>query len=167
MSSSVTGYSRAQVAFHWSVVVLLVFQYLAHDGIVAMWEASNENRAPPQGSAVLAYLHITSGSLVLILALARIYLRTTRGAPSPPSDEPWILQFVAEAVHMLIYAMILLLPVSGLTAWFLGWELAATIHIWFKNILLGAIVLHIGGGLFQHIVRRSDVLMRMFRPQSR
>lgn len=167
MSNNVTGYSRAQVAFHWIVVVLLVFQYLAHDGIVAMWESSLENRQPPQGSALLGYMHMGSGSLILILALARIYLRVTRGAPSPPSDEPWILQFVAEAVHMLIYAMILALPISGLTAWLLGWEVAGTLHIWFMNILLGAIVLHISGGLFQHVVRRSDVLIRMFRPQSR
>lgn len=167
MAKSVTGYSSAQVALHWMVVVLVAFQFLAHDGMVSMWRAVLDGQQPPPDAAVLAYLHIAAGILVLLLVLARIYLRVTRGAPLPPADEPWLLKIFAEVVHYLIYVLLLMLPLTGVIAWFFTWVPAGIAHGWLKNILLGAITLHIAGGVFQHFIRRSDVLMRMFKPQSR
>ncbi len=164
MAGKVKGYSPTQVTLHWIVVVLVAFQFVAHDGIEDAWRAIV--REGKSGSAEpVAYLHIAAGTLILILALARIYLRFTRGAPSPPADEPRILQITAEAVHGSIYLLLLLLPVTGLVAWFLVVEAAAEIHEWLQTFLLLAIALHVGGALFQHVVRRSDVLMRMFRPE--
>ena len=165
MAGNVTGYSPMQVALHWSVVVLVAFQFLAHAGIEESWRAFLRGNAAPEGdAATLAYLHIAAGMLVFLLALARIYLRLTRGAPKPPQDEPRLLQIAAEAVHGAIYVLLLLLPISGAVAWFLGVEAAGNAHAVMKSLLLLAIVLHVAGALFQHFIRRSDVLMRMFRP---
>ena len=166
MADNVTGYSPMQVALHWIVVVLVVFQFLAHDGIETSWRAFvRGDDAADADATILAYLHIAAGLLIFLLALVRIYLRITRGAPPPPVDEPRLLQITAEAVHGAIYLLLFLLPVSGLVAWFLGVEAAGDVHELLKNLLLGAIVLHIAGALFQHFVRRSDVLMRMFKPE--
>jgi cytochrome b561 len=165
MAGKVTGYSRAQVALHWTVLVLVAFQFLAHDGIEEAWRAFRRGQPTPADAAVLTYMHIGGGTLVLLLALARIYLRMTRGAPAPPANEPKLLQLAAEAVHLLIYALLLLLPLSGAVAWFAGIEAAADAHEWLKNVLLAAIALHVAGALFQHFVRRSGVLMRMLSPQ--
>ena len=165
MAGKVTGYSRTQVALHWTVLVLVASQFLAHDGIEEAWGAFRRDQPTPADAAVLTYLHIGAGTLVLLLALARIYLRMTRGAPAPPADEPRLLQLAAEGVHLLIYALLLLLPVSGAIAWFAGVEVAAEVHEWLKTVLLAAIALHVAGALFQHFVRRSDVLMRMLSPQ--
>jgi cytochrome b561 len=165
MAGKVTGYSRTQVALHWTVLVLVAFQFLAHDGIEEAWRAFRRGQPTPADATVLTYMHIGAGTLVLLLALARIYLRVTRGTPEPPADEPWLLQLAAEAVHLLIYALLMLLPLSGAVAWFVGVEASATLHEWLKNVLLAAIALHVVGALFQHFVRRSDVLMRMFSPQ--
>lgn len=161
----VKGYSAIQIALHWTVVVLVSFQFVAHDGIEDAWRALVGDRQSGSSAEPLAYLHIAAGSLILILALVRIYLRWTRGAPSPPADEPRILQITAEGVHGLIYVLLLLLPVSGLIAWFFVFEAAGVIHEWLQTFLLVAIALHVGGALFQHVVRRSDVLMRMLRPE--
>ena len=165
MASKITGYSRAQVALHWIVLVLVAFQFLAHDGIEEAWRAFRRSEPTPAQAAVLTYMHIGAGLLVLMLALARICLRMTRGAPAPPADEPKLLQLAAEGVHLLIYALLLSLPLTGAVAWFAGIEASATVHEWLKNVLLAAIALHVGGALFQHFVRRSDVLMRMLSPQ--
>lgn len=165
--SKVTGYSPLQVTLHWTVVGLVAFQYLAHDGIEDSWQAYERGEPSPAAMAALTWLHVASGVLVLLLAIARIYLRLSRGAPSPPADEPWILQMTAEAVHGSIYLLLLALPVSGAIAWFLGIERAADAHELLTNLLLAAIVLHVAGALFQHFVRRSQVLMRMFRPERR
>ena len=164
MTDKVTGYSVTQVTLHWAVVVLVAFQFVAHDGIEDAWraiirEGSRDNTEP------VAYLHIAAGTLILVLALVRIYLRMTRGAPSPPADEPRILQITSEAVHGSIYLLLLLLPLTGLAAWFFVIEAAGEIHEWLKTFLLLAIALHVGGALFQHFIRRSDVLMRMFKPE--
>ncbi|MBX3572307.1 MAG: cytochrome b/b6 domain-containing protein [Mesorhizobium sp.] len=161
----VTGYSPMQVALHWIVVVLVAFQFVAHDGIEESWRAwLRDGMRLPTDGWVLAYLHIGAGILILILALARLYLRVTRGAPPPPADEPRLLQWAAEAIHGLIYLLLILLPVTGAAAWFFSVRTAANVHDILQNVLLLAIALHVSGALFQHFVRRSQVLMRMFRP---
>ncbi|MBX3531600.1 MAG: cytochrome b [Rhizobiaceae bacterium] len=162
----VQGYSKAQIGLHWAVVVLVAFQYVAHDGIERAWRGFTGGEAQPTEPLQTAYLHIAAGVLVFLLVLARIYLRFTRGAPPPPADEPKLLKIVAEAVHGSIYILLLLLPLSGSAAWFFAIEAAADAHEFFKTLLLAAIVLHVGGALFQHFLRRSDVLMRMFRAES-
>lgn len=71
----------------------------------------------------------------------------------------------AEAVYAIIYLLLILLPISGAVAWFAGVKPVGSAHALLTNALLGAIALHIAGALFQHFIRRSSVLMRMFRPE--
>jgi len=165
--SKVTGYSSLQIALHWIVVILVAFQFLAHDGIEDSWRAFLGRDLAPADAYVLSYLHIVAGILVLVLALVRIFLRRARGVPPPPPEEPRVLHILAEAVHGTIYILLILLPLSGAAAWFLGNEPAAEAHEFMQNILLAAISLHIAGALFQHLMLRSQVLIRMFLPQRR
>ena len=163
MSKTPAGYAPIQIGLHWAVVVLLSFQYVAHKSIEATWDALRRGEAPPAEAEALTYLHIAVGSAVLFLALIRIGLRLTRGAPPPPPDEPRLIQLVADAVHMAIYGLLLLLPLSGLVAWFIGAAWAASSHVLLQTCLLGMIGVHVTGALFQHFIRRSDVIMRMLR----
>lgn len=165
MAKTVTGYSTAQVALHWTVVVLVVFQFVANSPMASAWRAMQRGEAAPADAMPLANLHAVAGVLILLLALARIYLKVTRGTPKPPADEPRILQIFAEATHGLLYLLLLLVPVSGAVAWFGGVAQAAQGHVVLKTVLMLAVVLHVAGALFQHFIRRSDVLMRMLRPQ--
>lgn len=165
MAQKITGYSSTQVALHWAVVVLVAFQFVAHDGMETAWRSFVRGEPEPAQATVLANLHVAAGLLVLALVLARLWLRATRGAPPPPADEPRVMQLFAEGVHWLIYLLLLLLPASGIAAWFLGVLPAGDAHALMQSVLLGAIALHVAGALFQHFVRRSDVLMRMLKPQ--
>lgn len=164
MRNDVSGYSPIQIGLHWAVVVLVAFQYVAHSGIERAWNALQEETLPPAGSEALTYLHIGAGVTILLLALTRIALRMTRGAPPPPADEPRLLQIFAEIVHVAIYVLLILLPLSGIAAWFFSISAAGAVHVLLEQALLAAITLHVAGALFQHFVRRSDVLMRMLRP---
>ncbi len=166
MPKAVTGYSSLQIGLHWAVVVLVAFQYVAHSGMEAAWNALRRDELPAAEKVVLTNLHIGAGILVLLLAAARIGLRLTRGAPPPPADEPRLLQLLSEVVHVAIYALLILLPLSGLVAWFLAIPAAGSVHVPLKNALLLAIALHVAGALFQHFIRRSDVLMRMLHPDA-
>lgn len=163
----IAGYSRVQIALHWIVVFLVAFQYLTHKGIELSWTALERGNAFPSDQMVLTYMHIGAGTLVTMAAVARLYLRSTRGAPPPPEDEPHILQLVSELVHGIIYALLLMLPVTGAIAWFSGISEVGFVHALLTNVLLAAIVLHIAGALFQHLVRRSQVMVRMFRSERR
>jgi cytochrome b561 len=163
MSKTPAGYAPVQIGLHWAVAVLVTFQYVAHKGIESAWDALRREEAAPAEAEALTYLHITVGSTVLALALIRIGVRLMHGAPPPPKDEPRLIQLFAEGVHLAIYGLLLLLPLSGLLAWFLGAAWAASIHVILQTCLLGAISLHVAGALFQHFIRRSDVLMRMLR----
>ncbi|WP_165823732.1 cytochrome b [Metarhizobium album] len=165
MAEKVTGYSATQIALHWAVVVLVTFQFLAHNAIEASWTSFVDGEPPPVGNTVLTYMHVTAGLLVLGLALCRLYLRISRGAPAPPHDEPQFLKLISEGVHGMIYLLLLALPSSGAVAWFMGVRPAAGIHGLLEKLLLFLIAAHIAGALFQHLVRRSDVMMRMFDPE--
>ncbi len=162
----VKGYAPVQIALHWIVVVIVAFQYFAHAGIEQAWKAHFVGGQPISETPALAYLHVAAGSLVLVLALLRIALRITHGAPPPPHNEPRLLQFASEAVHAAIYILLLLLPLSGMTAWFIGAEVAGDAHSSMTGLLLAAIALHIAGALFQHFIRRSQVMIRMLRAQN-
>jgi cytochrome b561 len=161
----VVGYAPLQIVLHWIVVVLVAFQFLAHAAIEDMWRAHVQNEPLQDGTPALANLHVAAGILVLVLALMRIALRVVRGAPPPPHDEPRLLQLASELVHGAIYVFLLLLPLSGSAAWFLDEVVAGLVHEFLTSLLLAAIVLHIAGALFQHFVRRSQVMMRMLRAQ--
>ena len=166
MAKHSKGYSTLQVALHWTVVVLVAFQLLVSQGMEAAYRASKSGGALASDDRTLAYLHIAVGVTVLILMLIRFTLRKTRGVPPPPKDDPAPMRLLADGIHWLIYALLILLPLSGAAAWFAGAEPAAQGHEFLQTVLIYAIAMHVAGALFQHFVRRSDVLIRMMRPDN-
>lgn len=159
------GYSPLQVGLHWAVVALIVFQFLAKEGMENTWDAFEDGQAARSGDVTLAWFHVAAGLTIFVLALLRLYLRLTRGAPALPAEEPAPLRFLAHATHVLLYALIIGMPISGGVGWFLGVEGAADAHGAASNLLLALALLHVGGALFQHFVMRSDVLTRMLVPK--
>jgi cytochrome b561 len=148
------GYSRLQIALHWIVVVLIIVQYVGHEAMVAAWEAFG------------AHVHVIGGVLVLLLAAARIVLRITQGAPTPPANEPRGLQILAAATHGLIYMLLFAMPISGMMLWGGGIEAAGAVHSTLRFALLGLIALHIVGAVYHAFVLGSDVMSRMIRPKA-
>lgn len=159
-----SGYTRTQVVLHWAVVVLIAFQYLGSDGIEDAWRAFARDEYTSDDFSGLALAHILSGATVLVLAVWRLVLRARVGAPPPHPAEPLLLQFAARAVHFAIYALIIILPLSGMAAWGGGIKAAIGVHLVAKTILLPLIGLHVAGALVHHFIWRTDVLRRMFVP---
>lgn len=155
------GYSGLQIGLHWTVALLVLFQFLASGAIENAWRAYVGNTAPNADGTGMAYLHIASGLLIFCLALWRLWLRFTIGAPPLPENEPKPLQLLAKATHFLIYALIIGMPISGSIAWFAGVQAAAFAHVIAQNVLLGLVVLHVAGALVQHFLLKSNVLSRM------
>lgn len=160
-----TGYTRTQVILHWSVVALIAFQYLGSEGIEHAWRAFVRGEyVQAEDFSGLALAHLISGVLVLILVIWRLVLRVRVGAPPPDPAEPPILQMLSKIAHFVIYALIIILPLSGMAAWGGGITGAIRVHLMAKTILLPLIGLHVLGALVHHFVWRTDVLKRMLVP---
>jgi len=159
-----TGYSTAQIALHWTIAALILFQFLAHEGMEHVWDAFEDGEMVPSGDLPLAYAHVGVGITVLVLALIRLWLRDTRGAPPLPENDPPVTRFAAHATHGLLYLLILITPLSGAVAWFLGIEEAGDAHKALKSMLLLPVAVHVAGALFQQFVLKSSGIMRMLRP---
>lgn len=159
------GYTRLQIGLHWLVVVLIIVQYVGHEAMVAAWEAFE--KADPAATVTLgARVHVIAGVLILVLAAIRVVLRVTQGAPTPPANEPRVLQILAAATHGLIYGLLFAMPISGMMLWGGGIEAAGDVHSTLRFVLLGLIALHIVGAVYHALVLGSDVMSRMIRPRA-
>ena len=63
--------------------------------------------------------------------------------------------------HWGLYALMILLPVSGSVAWFLGVRDAAEVHEVMKTVMLVLIVLHVVGALYHQLVQKDGLMRRM------
>jgi cytochrome b561 len=158
------GYSRLQIRLHWLVALLIVFQIIGHDGIEEAFEAYSEGAVPGGFDLALAWAHVASGIAIWLFAAWRLTLRFTRGVPPHPPTSSKLDIHAANTVHVVLYGLLLLMPLSGAAAWFLGIEAASEGHSNARYILLPAVLLHVLGALAQHFWFKTDVLKRMIRP---
>ncbi len=162
MSKQVNGYSRTQIILHWAIFALVAFQFVGNSAIVEF------NKLVADGLQtdtipVLVRGHVLLGILTLLLTLWRVGLRLTRGAPALPAEESAALQMVAKLAHLTLYAGLIIMPVSGVAAWFGNVELAGTVHAIFRFVFLAAIALHVVGALYQQYVLKTGLINRMMK----
>ncbi|HBZ44295.1 MAG TPA: cytochrome B, partial [Maritimibacter sp.] len=101
---------------------------------------------------------------ILLLVVWRFSIKARRGAPALPDEEPKLLKLTAHLTHIVLYLLMVLVPVSGLIAWFLASQSAGEVHEIAKSVLLVLVGLHFAGALFQKFVLKSNVMERMVRP---
>jgi cytochrome b561 len=158
----VHGYSRAQIALHWIVAVLVALQCLLHEPISRAWEASQAGEVVTFQPLIV--LHVGSGLVILLLVLWRLGLLAWRGVPPPPDREPRFYKLAAKLVHAALYLLLVAMPLTGLLAWFGGVAPAAAAHEVLQMVLLALIVVHVLAVLVHLFVLRMPVLRRMLHP---
>ncbi len=97
-------YTRVASILHWVVAALIAINVAL--GLTA--ELFPEDWIRPAID-----LHKSIGLTVLGLALLRILWRLSHPAPPLPGTYPRLEKIAAHAAHILLYALILMLPVSG------------------------------------------------------
>lgn len=156
------GYSLAQIVLHWTIAALVIFQLIFNK---PMQEAFDDRiDGEPIDEMGGATIHIAVGVTVLVLAIIRLAIRLTRGAPPAHRDKHIVLIWIGYATHLALYGFIFAMPLTGALAWFFGIEPSAQIHEIGRLILIPTIGLHVVGGLAEHFVFKNDSLLRMFRP---
>lgn len=152
------GYTRLQIILHWAVALLILQQFVFHDAISTAWDRFRDGIEVGFDPLVIA--HVAGGALVMLLALWRLSIRTRRGAP-PIDGDSAVQRLLARLTHVGLYALMILMALSGSLAWFGGVEVAAAGHNVLKVLLLGLIVLHVVGALYHQFVLRDGVMNRM------
>ncbi len=167
-------YSAIAIALHWAIALLLLFQ------IGLGWALEDL----PKGAVQFAgyQFHKSVGITILLLSLARLVVRLFKARPAPVQDGK-AQMMLASAVHVLLYAVMIVGPLTG-------WIIVSTAKVRLQTMLFGTIpwpdlpvgqafhepaevlhgalgtvgvaliVLHVAGAIYHHF-KREDVIGRM------
>lgn len=160
-TSAPSAYSPLQIRLHWLVFGVLVVQYILHEPITEAFDMVEDGLVPPFDPLVAA--HVFGGFLIFVLAATRLYIRKERGVPPMPDSDPPLQRLAAKVTHYGLYALLIVMPISGAVAWFRGNETAAEAHEVMRVVLLALIALHVAATLYHQFVLKDGLLQRMRR----
>lgn len=153
------SYSRPQILLHWAVALLIVLQFVLHEPMSEAWDVIEDGGTVAFNPVVAS--HVLGGILVLAFALWRIVLRRSRGVPDLPAADGPAVRLAAHAGHLALYALMILMPVSGLVAWFGGAEAAAEAHEAMKPLMILLVAVHVAAALWHQLWLRDGLMARM------
>ncbi len=173
MAKVTERYSGIAILLHWALALLLLFQ------LGLGWALEDL----PNSTRFIAFqFHKSVGILILVLSLARLLVRLAVPRPAPV-DGPAATRFLASAVHVLLYGVMILGPITG-------WIIVSTARVKLPTLLFGLVPLphlpvsaalnvpaetihgligwllaglfglHVAGALRHHLLR-DDVIARM------
>jgi cytochrome b561 len=167
-------YGTTAKLFHWLIVALLIAQYLIG------WLMPDLHRNMKPGAPMI--FHVSIGILILVLIVLRFAWRLAHPIAPESSLLPW-QRLSSEAVHWLLYALVLATTLTGwLFASFRGWgvslfylfplpllasENAAAgkafdgLHQAMEWTLLAVIGIHLAAALVHLFVYRDRIMQRM------
>jgi cytochrome b561 len=168
-------YGAVAQLFHWTVVGLIVTQYVL----------ASKGHDLPLGPAKIATLaqHKSVGITILALAILRLLWRWFNPVPPAPASTPRWQRVAAHVSHVLLYALLLTLPVVG---WLMSsarnfpvsyfgiftlpdfiqpdpaaYEFLHELHETLAGVLFVVALVHIAAALKHHFIDRDNVLRRM------
>jgi len=173
-------YGTTAKLFHWLIVVLLIVQYLIG------WLMPDIHRGDTPGAPMT--FHVSVGIGILVLIVLRLVWRLTHPVAPESSLPPW-QRLTSQAVHWMLYALVLVTTVTGwLFASFRGWSLSffyraplpmlasdnkaagKFIDGWHQAAewtLLSFIGIHVAAALVHLFVYRDRIMQRMLPGHTR
>lgn len=167
-------YGTPAKIFHWSIVALMALQYPIG------WLMPDLHRGMQPGAGMT--FHVSIGIVILALTALRLAWRLTHPVAPESSLPPW-QRLSSEAVHWLLYALVLATTITGwLFASFRGWSVsffylvplpmlasdnAAAgrtidgLHQAMEWALLITIAVHVAAALAHIFIYRDRVMKRM------
>lgn len=161
---------------HWLMALMIIAMLFIGAGMVASVSERHE---------WLLQLHKPLGIAILLLVIVRLVVRFTLRTPPLPADLPGWQVLAAKASHVLLYALMLILPLLGWSmisaagdpvmlseslrlpsilpadAQTFAWLRKA--HGYLAYLLFLTVLVHLAAALFHGWVRRDEVLGSMLR----
>ncbi|PVB59798.1 cytochrome b/b6 domain-containing protein [Labrenzia sp. 011] len=154
------AYSPVHIFLHWVIAALIVFQLVFGESIKDLGRALRDTGAPDTLTTVMGNAHIWVGVTVLVLTLLRLLIRARFGVPAPvPASR--IQELAARVVHGLLYLLMIVVPITGLLAWYGGIREAGDLHELAKPLFIILILLHVAGALYHHFALKDRTMKRM------
>jgi cytochrome b561 len=167
-------YGTTAKVFHWLVVALLAVQYPIG------WLMPDIHRGMKPGTAMT--FHVSFGMTILVLIVLRLAWRLTHPVAPESTLPPW-QRLSSEAVHWLLYALVLATTITGwLFASYRGWSMSLFflapmpmlasenaaagkaidgLHQAMEWSLLVVIGIHVAAALAHLFVYRDRIMQRM------
>lgn len=178
-----TAYSYGSVTktFHWLTALLILTAFPL--GMIANgWAYDTSEALTTKG--LLFSLHKTVGLAAFFVALARILWALSQPKPGLLHPDRKMESFLAELVHWMLYASMVIVPLSGwlhhaATTGFapVWWPFGQSLpfvpkddtvahffgawHFVFTKVLGVSVLLHIAGAVKHHVIDRDLTLARM------
>ena len=166
-SKSPAGYSGTQILLHWIIAALVLFQVFFGEGMEHAYHTWIKGKELSPDNLLSANIHIIVGCSILVLAILRVLIRMIRGVPDAPAGQSGVKLWIAALTQVFLYAILFVMPITGAMAWFLGYASMAEVHAFAKPLIMLAVIVHFGGALMQHYVAKTNVLVRMMKPEAR
>lgn len=170
-------YTKVAITLHWVIAVGVLIQ------IAFGWWMIDIPKYPVGQRAYYFNIHKSIGITLGLLIVLRLYWRLKHGAPPLPSHIPHWQQLAAKASHFLMYACMVIMPVSGylgssftkypikywgytLPHW--GWEsevyknICSQVHYTTVIIFMVLIAIHLLAAI-KHMMARDGVIQRITR----
>jgi cytochrome b561 len=158
------GYSLSQILLHWVIALLIMYQLIFGEGIEHAYHALNKGKEANPADLTSANIHLYIGIAIFVLAILRLIVRAKNGVPPAPPRTTGPKKWIAAATQHTLYLVIILMPITGGIAWFVGLATVGDIHTFGKPLILFLVLLHVAGALLQHFIAKTDVLVRIFVP---
>jgi cytochrome b561 len=114
--SNQPSYGATAKVFHWLIVALLMVQYTIG------WLMPDIHPGTKPGDAMI--FHVSFGIMIRVFIVIRFFWRITHPV-APKSSLPVWQRLTSEAVHWLLYALVLATTLSGrLLASQRGWSIS-------------------------------------------
>ncbi|MEJ6394225.1 cytochrome b [Gymnodinialimonas sp. 2305UL16-5] len=183
MTIPVQSYKRPARWIHWLMALCIIPMIPA--GFIMIQEG-----IPRALQNTLFLFHKNMGSLLLLLIVVRLLYRWRNPAPAEPAHLPdWQVK-VAALTHWLLYALLVVMPLSGYIRVRAGGfpiealdalgvpalvprsdQLAAVakdVHLFAGYAIAGLVAMHIAAALHHAVIKRDGVFSRMWvTPASR
>ncbi len=162
---------------HWSIALLVL-------GLIPVGFLMLQDWVSRDLRNMMFISHKNIGSLVLILILLRIANRCINPPHLKPVQLAPIQELAAKATHLGLYAMLLIMPLSGYVRVRAGGfpieafdalgvptlvprsdalaEFAKTVHYYAAYGIMILIAMHIGAAAFHGLVRKDGIFSRMW-----
>ncbi|WP_194756676.1 cytochrome b [Aliidiomarina indica] len=171
---STRSYHVAARVLHWSMALLILSMLFAGLAMVQSLEPWH---------LTLLQLHKSFGVVALVAVLARVIIRARFTPPPLPNSVPPLQKKVAKLSHILLYAAMFAMPISG---WLMQnaagrpvvvfdmfalpsllpqnlalYGFLREFHGWVAWAFIALILVHIGAALHHGLIKRDGVLQQM------
>ncbi|EHP43358.1 cytochrome b561 [Cupriavidus basilensis OR16] len=171
-----SAYGATAIGLHW-IIALLIFAAFG----LGLYMTSIPGLSMLK--LKLFSWHKWIGVTVFAIAVLRVLWRATHRAPAPAAATPAWQAKAAHAAHLLLYALIVVVPITGylyssaagVPVVYLGiWQLPALIekndelkeilklvHIWLNYLMAVIVVVHAAAAIKHQFIERDGTLARM------